>query len=101
VTNQQRTPAASKPNWQREATIAAAMIGFGLLVLPFAVYVVGARLIGDYGAEGANGGPMALAEAIWLDLLSLRLPAWTLVLSPYITVQLVRSVRRVWRPKPL
>ncbi len=44
---------------------------------------------------------MALAEAIWLDLLSLRLPAWILVLSPYVTVQLVRSVRRVWRPKPL
>jgi hypothetical protein len=100
VTNQ-RTPAASTPNWQREATIAAATIGFGLLVLPFAVYIVGARLIGDYGADGTAGGPMALAEAIWLDLLSLRLPAWILVLSPYITVQLVRSVWRVWRPKPL
>ena len=101
MTNQQRTPAASTPNWQREATIAAALIGFGLLVLPFAVYIVGARLIGDYGPEGTDLGPMALAEAIWLDLLSLRLPAWLLVLSPYITVQLVRSMRRVWRPKPL
>jgi hypothetical protein len=96
-----RTPAASTPNWRREATIAAALIGFGLLVLPFAVYIVGARLIGDYGPEGTDLGPMALAEAIWLDLLSLRLPAWLLVLSPYITVQLVRSMRRVWRPKPL
>ena len=77
------------------------MIGFGLLVLPFAVYMVGARLIGDYGVDGADAGPMALAEAIWLDLLALRLPAWILVLCPYITVQLVRAVRRVWRPKPL
>jgi len=86
------------PSWQREATIAAVTIGFGLLVLPFAVYVVGQRLMGDYGSEG---GAMALAEAIWLDLLSLRLPAWVLVLSPYVTVQLARWVRRIWRPKPL
>jgi hypothetical protein len=71
-------------------------IGFGLLVLPFAVYIVGQLLLGNYA-----GGALALAEAIWLDLLSLRLPAWILVLSPYITVQLARAVRRVWRPKPL
>ena len=84
------------PTWQREARIAAATIGFGLLALPFGVYVVGQFLLGDY-----TGGPLALAEAIWLDLLSLRLPAWILVLSPYITVQLARAVRRVWRPKSL
>ena len=87
------------PRWQREATIAAAAIGFGVLVLPFAVYLVGQQLLGDYGTDAA--GPMALAETIWLDLLSLRLPAWILVLSPYVTVQLVRWVRRVWRPKSL
>jgi hypothetical protein len=84
------------PPWRREARLAVAAIGFGLLALPFAVYVVGQLLLGEY-----SGGPMALAETIWLDLLSLRLPAWTLVLSPYIIIQLARSVRRVWRPKPL
>lgn len=93
------TSAISTPNWRREATIAAVAVGFGLLVLPFAVYVVGQRLIGGYDAN--TGGAMALAEAIWLDLLVLRLPAWILVLSPYITVQLVRWVRRIWRAKPL
>ena len=44
---------------------------------------------------------MALAESIWLDLLALRWWAWLLVLSPYVTVQLARWVRRVWRPKSL
>lgn len=91
--------ATRSPNWRRETTIAAAAIGFGLLVLPFAVYIVGSRLIGEYDPNG--GGPMALAETIWLDLLSLQLPAWILVLSPYITVQLARWARRVWRPKSL
>jgi hypothetical protein len=84
------------PPWRREARIAVATIGFGLLVLPFGVYVVGQFLLGEY-----SGGPLALAETIWLDLLSLRLPAWILVLSPYIIIQLARSVRRVWRPKSL
>jgi hypothetical protein len=84
------------PAWQREARLAAATLGFGLLALPFGVYIVGQFLLGAY-----TGGPMALAETIWLDLLSLRLPAWILVLSPYITVQLARSVHRLWRRKPL
>ena len=81
-------------SWQREAAIAASLLAFGVLALPFAIYVVGQRLLGDY-ADGA--GPLVLAENIWVDLLTLRLPAWLLVLSPYLLVQLARGVRRAWR----
>ena len=80
--------------WRREVAIAAGLIAFGLLVLPFAVYLVGQRVLGEYG-EG--GGALALAESIWRDLLSFRLAAWVLVLSPYLTIQLARGVRRIWR----
>lgn len=79
-------------SWQREVAIAAGLLAVGLLVLPFVVYLVGQRMLGEYGA-----GPLALAESIWLDLLSLRLPAWILVLSPYLTIQLARGLRRIWR----
>ena len=58
--------------------------------------LVGQRLLGEYG-DGL--GPFALAETIWLDLLALRLPAWVLVLSPYLAIQLARGVRRIWRRK--
>lgn len=88
----------SSPNWRREVTIAAVTVGFGLLVLPFAIYLVGERLLGEYATDT---GAVALAETIWLDLLALRLSAWILVLSPYVTVQLARGVRRLWRPKSL
>ena len=98
VTDQLATASPQGPNWRREAVIAAATIGFGLLVQPFAIYFVGQQLMGDYGADG---GAMALAESIWLDLLTLQLPAWVLVLWPYIAVQLVRFVRRVWWRAPL
>jgi hypothetical protein len=81
-------------SWQREAALAAGLLALGVLALPFAIYVVGQQLLGDYG-DGA--GPLALAENIWLDLLALHLPAWLLVLSPYLLVQLVRGVRRTWR----
>lgn len=87
------TPTAGS-SWQREAAIAAGLLAFGAFALPFAIYIVGQRLLGEY-AGGA--GPLALAENIWLDLAALRVPAWVLVLSPYLLVQLVRAVRRTWR----
>lgn len=95
VTDETDAPvdSATKP-WQREVVLAAWLIGFGLLALPFGVYVVGQRMLGEYG-EGL--GPFALAESIWLDLLSFRVAAWILVLSPYLTIQLARGVRRIWR----
>ena len=85
---------AGTSTWRREAAIAAGSVVFGLIALPFAVYVVGQRLLGDH-----DPGPLGLAEAIWRDFLSLRLPAWILVLCPYIMIQLVRFARRVWRPR--
>jgi hypothetical protein len=98
VTNESRDLDTSPNTWRREIAIAAATLGFGLLVLPFAIYFIGQSVIGDYAPDA---DAMTLAESIWLDLFTLRLPAWVLVLSPYVTVQLLRAVRRVWRPKPL
>lgn len=82
--------------WKRELTIAAAMLGFGLFILPFAIYVVGQQLIGEYDPSAGVG---SLYEHIWTDFLSLAAPAWILVVGPYVTVQLIRGIRRVWRRK--
>ena len=94
MTNEPDAPLGRATTWQREVAIAAGLLALGLVVLPFAVYVVGQRVLGEYG-EG--DGALALAESIWVDLASLRLPAWILVLSPYLTIQLARGVRRIWR----
>ena len=96
--NETSAPLPRVATWRREVVVAATLLGFGLLVLPFAVYVVGQQMLGDYATDS---GAMALAESVWLDLLALRWWAWLLVLSPYVTVQLARAVRRVWRPKSL
>jgi hypothetical protein len=92
---QQDTAVAGTSTWRREVAIAAGSVLFGLIALPFAVYVVGQRLLGEY-----DSGVLGLAESIWRDFLALQVPAWILVLSPYIAIQLVRFARRVWRPRP-
>jgi hypothetical protein len=94
VTDELDSTIGGTTTWQRELAIAAGLLAFGLIALPFAVYVVGQRVLGEYG-EGA--GALELAESLWLDLLSFELPAWILVLSPYLTIQLARGIRRIWR----
>jgi hypothetical protein len=94
VTDELDTTVGGTKTWQRELAIAAGLLAFGLIALPFAVYVVGQRVLGEYD-EGA--GALDLAESLWLDLLSFELPAWILVLSPYLTIQLARGIRRIWR----
>jgi hypothetical protein len=84
-------------NWKREVAIAAAGLSFGLLALPFAIYLVGQAMFGEFGGSG----PMALAENIWTDALALAPGAWVLVLGPYVVVQLVRGAIRLWRRAPL
>lgn len=82
-----------RKQWQRELSLAAGLLAFGLIALPFAVYVVGQRLLGEYAGSGAMG----LAESIWLDLLAFEPLTWLLILTPYLAVQLARLVWRVWR----
>ena len=83
------------PNWKRELTIASALLAGGLFVVPLGVYLVGQRLFGEY----ADGDVLTLAERIWGDFLTLRPAAWVLVLGPYVTVLLLRGIRRLWWPK--
>ncbi len=96
MTRESEPATAETPTWRREIAIAAGSLAFGLIALPFAVYVVGQRLLGEYAADN---GALGLAENVWRDFLSFRPQAWILVLSPYLTVQIVRAVRRAWRPK--
>jgi hypothetical protein len=89
-----RQTSLTQPAWKKEITIAGILIGGSLALLPFAIYFVGRRAIGEYAADA---GVLDFAEQIWWDLLQLRTPAWMLVLTPYLLVQLLRFTRRAWR----
>jgi hypothetical protein len=82
----------------RELLIAAALLGFGALLLPYAIYLVGQQVVGEYEGEG---GPVGLGVAIWAGLVQGQWAAWLLALSPYLVIQLLRLgalVRRSRRP---
>jgi hypothetical protein len=77
---------------RREAILFALIGGFGLLVLPALVYLVGQRLLGEYR-------PGATMSVFYADLYSNLAAAspwpWLLVLGPYLAVQLLRLL---WLP---
>lgn len=79
---------------KKELVLASSLIGAGLLLLPLAVYWVGQQVVGDYESEA---GLWDLLTSIWSDFFSLRLSAWLLVLSPYLTIQLVRLALKARR----
>jgi hypothetical protein len=82
--------------WQSEVGLAAALIAFGLVALPAAVYLVGLQVIGEYESqEGLRG----LMSAVWRDLAAGHPAAWILVLSPYAVIQLLRLAAFVWRAR--
>ena len=64
--------------------------GFGLVGLPLCVFVAGRLTLGSY--EGS--GHLSFLGTFYLDLLKLRLPAWGLVLGPWLLFQLVRYTSR-------
>jgi hypothetical protein len=78
----------SRPWIRRELILAGVLLPIGFFVLPVAIYFTGQALLGDYSQEGAGVGQ--LYADIFGDLATGFLPAWALVLSPWLGIQLLR-----------
>ena len=78
----------------REVFLALGLLTLGLLALPAMVYAVGQVVVGEY-----EGGLPALYEAIADGLLAGRIFAWLMVLSPYLSIQMIRMWFRLRRPE--
>lgn len=84
------------PRTIKEILLALAALAVGLIVLPALIFLVGQRLVGEYDA-----GLIGLYEAIGAALVEGRWYAWMMVVSPYLTLQLMRLslwLRRHRRP---
>jgi len=77
---------------RRELRIFAIVGGFGILVLPLAVYFAGAATLGPY-----EGGLLTFLGKLYGDFLRLRLPALGLLLGPYVIFQGARILTRPLR----
>ena len=73
------------PRTVKETLLALALLAFGLFCLPALIFLVGQQLVGEY-----ENGLLGLYEAIADALIAGNGFAWTLIFSPYITVQLIR-----------
>ena len=77
---------------RREALLLLIMGGFGLLVLPALVYLVGEQLLGEYRPDAGMG---VFYGDLYAELVALSPFAWLLVLGPWLALQFLRLL---WWP---
>jgi hypothetical protein len=83
------TPADDRRRPGRELRILLLVGGFGLLVLPFLVYVIGAATLGPY-----DGGLRSFLATLYGQFVRLSPGAWALLLGPYALFQALRLLTR-------
>lgn len=75
------------PPWKFELALALALLVVGLVLVPLTVFWAGTAVAGDYAGEGGLWG---LLVSLWRDAGRGQIAAWTLLLTPYLVVQLLR-----------
>jgi hypothetical protein len=76
----------------REARIAVILIGFGLFVMPFLVYLVGRLTLGP-----SEAGLSGFLKTLYGSFVTLRPTAWALLLGPYLLFWALRLASRPLR----
>jgi hypothetical protein len=88
-----RPETPQKTSLQRELRFLGLIAGFGLLVLPFLIYLAGVTTLGPY-----DGGLMAFLGSLYGSLLRLEPGAWLLLLAgPYALFWVLRLLTRPLR----
>ena len=77
----------------REAALLLGLLLVGLVVVPILIYLIGPRLLGEFGGHGFADFFGSLGARIR----SGEAAAWFLVLSPYLVVQVLRLTWFGWR----
>jgi hypothetical protein len=79
-------------SWRRELGFLALLFGFGLLVMPFLVYLAGVLTLGPY-----EGGLLSFLGSLLLAFFTATPSAWLLVAGPYLLFTAVRLLTRPLR----
>jgi hypothetical protein len=80
------------PAWRRELRIAALWFGFGLLLMPFLIYLAGVLTLGPY-----EGGLPSFLGSLIFAFVTATPTAWLLVAGPYLLFTAVRLLTRPLR----
>ncbi len=88
---------------RREALIFAIAVAFGLLAMPFLIWLVGNRILGPYthGQDTSAGtGPLRLIADYFGGLAHGSLVFWCVALGPYVLLSLARALYAFLRSSP-
>lgn len=77
------------PFWRRELRYFALLFGFGLLVMPFLIYLAGVLTLGPY-----DGGLLTFLGSLLGAVFTARPSAWLLVIGPYLLFTAIRLLTR-------
>ncbi len=80
------------PFWRRELGFVALLLGFGLLLMPFLIYLAGVLTLGPY-----EGGLLAFLGALLAAFFTAKPSAWLLIAGPYLLFTIVRLLTRPLR----
>ena len=84
--------AATERHMNRELRYFLLIAGFGLVVLPFLVYLAGVLTLGPY-----EGGLLSFLGSLYGSFLTLQPTAWALLLGPYLLFWVLRLMTRPLR----
>jgi hypothetical protein len=84
--------AGLSPTWRRELKIATLWFGFGLLVMPFLIYLAGVLTLGPY-----EGGLLSFLGSLLVAFFTATPTAWLLVAGPYLLFTAIRILTRPLR----
>ncbi len=83
---------AASGRMQRELRYFLMLAGFGLVVMPFLIYLAGVLTLGPY-----DGGLPAFLKSLYGALTTLQPSAWLLLLAPYPLFWALRLLTRPFR----
>lgn len=83
----------SKQRLLRELALFLGLVFVGLILLPFAIYLVGGTVFGEYEGQGFSDFFSTLSGRVRNG----ETVAWFLILSPYLGWQVLRLTAAAWR----
>src|ERR1700722_7564440 len=83
---------------QRELMLFALMTLFGLIVMPFVIWIASSRVLGPYThGQNLHAGPLALVADYYIGLAHGSAVFWCVALGPAVLVLLIRVFVAGWR----
>lgn len=90
-----------RPRVQRELILFALMTLFGLLVMPFVIWLASQRVLGPYThGQNQHAGPLALLADYFTGLVHGSAVYWSVALGPAVLLLLIRMFLVLWRGLP-